>query len=197
VFHTTLLPEAMRTWRLSRPDAGAGVLLDLTVHDVDTVRFLLDDEVAEVTAMIANQGMGTAEVEDSAMGVLRMRRGQLTSFHDAFNLPHAGTGVELHGTMGSLLGRDVLSADPVGEVFIVRQGEAERVDVVDRQPLYENVIRRFDAAVRGDGSALTSGDDGIASLAVALAALESATSGRPVPPGFPLADTPTIGNPRG
>jgi 1,5-anhydro-D-fructose reductase (1,5-anhydro-D-mannitol-forming) len=182
VFHSTLLPEAMRTWRLNRPEAGAGVILDLTVHDVDTIRFLLADDVAEVTAMTTNQGMGEGEVEDSAMGVLRMRGGQLVSFHDAFTLEHAGTGVELHGTAGSLFGRDVVSAEPAGEVWLRRGSTTELIDVPQRWPLYENVIRRFNRAVRGDGTPLATADDGIASLSVALAVLESARRGGSVTP---------------
>jgi 1,5-anhydro-D-fructose reductase (1,5-anhydro-D-mannitol-forming) len=182
VFHANLLPEDMRTWRLDRPEAGAGVILDLTVHDTDTVRFLLADEVAEVTAVTANQGMGEAAVEDAAMGVLRMRGGQLVSFHDAFTVPHAGTGVEVHGTTGSLIARDVMGPEPVGDVFLRRLDKVEPVDIPERWPLYENAIRRFGAAVRGEGVPLASGEDGIASLAVALAALESARTGRPVAP---------------
>jgi 1,5-anhydro-D-fructose reductase (1,5-anhydro-D-mannitol-forming) len=185
VFHSALLPEAMRTWRLKRPEAGAGVILDLTVHDVDTIRFLLADNVAEVTAVTANQGMGEGPVEDSAMGVLRMRGGQLVSFHDAFTVPHAGTGVEIHGTTGSLLGRDVLSAEPTGEVLLRRIDTSERVDIPVRWPLYENVIRHFDAAIRNEGRPLATVEDGIASLAVALAALESARRGLPVRPAGP------------
>jgi 1,5-anhydro-D-fructose reductase (1,5-anhydro-D-mannitol-forming) len=185
IFHSTLLPEAMRTWRLNRPEAGAGVILDLTVHDVDTIRFLLADDVAEVTAVTANQGMGEGTVEDSAMGVLRMWGGQLVSFHDAFTVPHAGTGVELHGTTGSLFGRDVMNAEPLGEVVLRRTNTTEQVDVPERWPLYENVIRHFDAAVRRDGRPLATAEDGIASLAVALAAIESARRGVPVTPAEP------------
>jgi 1,5-anhydro-D-fructose reductase (1,5-anhydro-D-mannitol-forming) len=185
VFHSTLLPETMRTWRLNRPEAGAGVIFDLTVHDVDTIRYLLADEVAEVTAVTANQGMGQGTVEDSAMGVLRMQGGQLVSFHDAFTVAHAGTGVEIHGTTGSLFGRDVMSAEPVGEILLRRKNTIEAVDVAERSPLYENVIRRFDAAVRGEGRPLATGEDGIASLVVALAALESARRGAPVVPREP------------
>jgi 1,5-anhydro-D-fructose reductase (1,5-anhydro-D-mannitol-forming) len=183
VFHANLLPEAMRTWRLNRPEAGAGAVLDLTVHDTDTIRFLLDDEVAEVTAVTANQGMAGGAVEDSAMGVLRMRGGQLVSFHDSFVVPHAGNGVEVHGTTGSLFARDVMGPEPSGEVFLRRGSEIEPIEIPERWPLYENVVRRFDAAVRGEGRPVASGEDGIASLAVALAALESARSGRPVTPG--------------
>jgi 1,5-anhydro-D-fructose reductase (1,5-anhydro-D-mannitol-forming) len=97
VFHALLLLEELQTWRLDRPDAGAGVVLDITVHDTDTIRFLLDDEVAEVTALTANQGLAKGAIEDSVMGVLRMRRGQLVSFHDSFTVPHASPGSRCTG----------------------------------------------------------------------------------------------------
>ncbi|MBS1887308.1 MAG: Gfo/Idh/MocA family oxidoreductase [Actinobacteria bacterium] len=180
VFHARLLLEELRTWRLERPEAGGGVVLDITVHDADAVRFLFDDEVAEVTAMSANQGLAGAGIEDSVMGVMRLRGGQLVSFHDAFTVPHAGTGVEVHGSEGSLIGRDLLMPDPVGEVLLRRGDELEEVAIADRRPIYEEVVRRFDAAVRGAGEPLASGADGIASLAVAIAALESSRTGRAV-----------------
>ncbi len=180
VSNTTLLPEAMRTWRLSQPDAGAGVIFDLTVHDVDVIRFLLSDEVSEVAAVTANQGMGSGSVEDSAMGVMRMRGGQLVGFHDSFTIPHAGTGVEVYGTTGSLLARDVMGPTPDGVLFLRRLDTIEPIEVAERWPLYENVIRRFNAAVNGQGSPLASIDDGIASLSVALAAVASAQRGCPV-----------------
>lgn len=180
VFHALLLLEELQTWRLKRPEAGAGVVLDITVHDVDTVRFLLDDEVAEVTAVTANQGLAVDAVEDSVMGVLRMRRGQLVSFHDSFTVPHATPGLEVHGTTGSLIGHDVLRPDPVGEVELHRDREVEEVVIAERNSLYVEAVRRFNSAVRGDGEPLTTGRDGIASLAVALAALESAKTGATV-----------------
>jgi 1,5-anhydro-D-fructose reductase (1,5-anhydro-D-mannitol-forming) len=180
VFHACALPEELQTWRLESPEAGAGVVLDITVHDVDTIRFLTGDEVAEVTAATANQGLAAGAVEDSAMGVLRMRAGQLVSFHDAFTVAHAGTGIELHGTTGSLIGRDLLMPDPVGEVLLRRGEEVERVEVGERRPIYEVVVERFAAAARGEGEPVASGVDGIRSLEVALAVLQSAHEGRSV-----------------
>jgi len=58
VFHAVSLPADLRTWRVQRPDAGGGVPLDITVHDADALRFLLDDEVVEVGALTASQGLG-------------------------------------------------------------------------------------------------------------------------------------------
>jgi 1,5-anhydro-D-fructose reductase (1,5-anhydro-D-mannitol-forming) len=182
VLHAGSLPEELRTWRLKRPDAGGGVVLDLTVHDADVVRFLLADEVAEVIALTANQGLAEPPLEDSAMGVMRMRDGQLVSFHDSFTVPHAETGVELHGTEGSLIGIEVLTPDPVGQVLLRRSDGLEELVIPERPPIYEEVVRRFDAAVRGEGRPLATGKDGAAALAIALAALESARSGRPVAP---------------
>jgi predicted dehydrogenase len=44
-------------------------------------------------------------------------------------------------------------------------------------------VNRFMAAIRGSGEPLTSGRDGTASLAIALAALKSAQEGHPIVPG--------------
>ena len=52
VFHAVYLPEHLQGWRLSRPDAGGGVVMDITVHDADTLRFVLDDDPVEVTALV-------------------------------------------------------------------------------------------------------------------------------------------------
>ena len=51
VFHSVYLPAHLHGWRLDRPEAGGGVMLDITVHDADTLRFVLDDEPTSVIAM--------------------------------------------------------------------------------------------------------------------------------------------------
>ena len=180
VFHARGLGEEFKGWRLDRPEAGGGVVLDITVHDADVVRFLFADEVAEVTALGANQGLAAPGLEDSVMGVMRMRGGQLVSFHDAFTVPDASTGVELYGTEGALIGRDVIDGEPVGQVFLRRGDDAREIEIAERKPIYVEAVRRFDAAVRGEGAPLASGDDGIATLAIATAVQESARSGRAV-----------------
>lgn len=39
----------------------------------DTLRFVLDDDVQEVVALTANQGMTAPDLEDGVMGVMRFR----------------------------------------------------------------------------------------------------------------------------
>jgi 1,5-anhydro-D-fructose reductase (1,5-anhydro-D-mannitol-forming) len=179
VFHAVHLPPHLRGWRIERPEAGGGVILDITVHDADTLRFALGDEVAEVTAMTASQGMGKAGLEDAVMGVMRFRDGVIAQFHDAFTAPHASTGFEVHGTEGSLYGRDVMTQRPIGTVAI-RRGSSEEGIPVEHENLYERSVRCFNAAIRGEGEPAASGVDGVRSLAVALAVRESAETGRTV-----------------
>jgi 1,5-anhydro-D-fructose reductase (1,5-anhydro-D-mannitol-forming) len=179
VFHAVQLPPHLRSWRIERPEAGGGVILDMTVHDADTLRFALGDEVAEVTAMTASQGMGQGGLEDAVMGVMRFRDGVLAQFHDAFTAPHAFTGFEVHGTEGSLYGRDVMTQRPIGTVTI-RRGSSEEGIPVKHANLYERSVRCFNAAIRGEGEPAASGVDGVRSLAVALAVRESAETGRTV-----------------
>ena len=80
-------------------------MLDITVHDADTLRFVLDDEPTSVIAMVSHGGMGQAGLEDGAMGVIRFAGGLLAQFHDGFTTNYATTGFEVHGDAGSLIGR--------------------------------------------------------------------------------------------
>lgn len=177
VFHAVFLPEFLQGWRIDSAESGGGVILDITVHDADTLRFLLDDEPIEVTALTASQGMGKAGIADSVMGVMRFANGTLAQFHDAFTIAHTSTGIEIHGTDGSLIGRNVMTQAPIGEVVLRRGQTEETVDLGEHNNLYVRSVRNFTDAVLGKGSPSASGHDGVRSLAIALAVAESAATG--------------------
>lgn len=178
VYFTTALPVHQQTWRLATTAPGSGVMFDLTVHDADLLRFLLGDEIEAVAAFGTQQGLAAGTTEDSAMGILRFRSGLLASFHDSFTLPHAGTGLEVHGTAGSLVGIDVMGDDPVGDVILKRCGTTTALDVEPRDDLFARTVADFEHAVRNGTPPMVTGEDGIRSLAVALAARESARDRR-------------------
>ena len=180
VFHAVHLPPSLQGWRVKRPDAGGGVILDITVHDADTLRFVLDDEPVEATAMTVSQGMGEGGLADGVMGVIRFGGGVLAQFHDAFTVRHTGTGFEVHGTDGSLIGRDVMTQEPRGRVTLRRDDVEQEVALEEVEDLYTRSLRNFTAAVRGTGSPSATGQDGVMSLATALAVAESAQTGRSV-----------------
>src|ERR1700722_1508676 len=129
VFHANSLPPELRTWRLTRPEAGGGAVLDLTVHDADTIRFLLRDEIVEVVAATASDALGKGVVEDSVMGVLRTARGVLVSFHDSFTVPHGPTGVEIFGTTGAIVVQDALAPEPIGTVLLRRDRDLTEIEL--------------------------------------------------------------------
>jgi 1,5-anhydro-D-fructose reductase (1,5-anhydro-D-mannitol-forming) len=181
VFHAVFLPEFLQGWRIDSAAAGGGVVLDITVHDADTVRFVTGDNPTEVTAMTATHGMGKSGLADTVMGVMRMKQGALVQFHDAFTIKHMPTGFEVHGTEGSLVARNCMTQNPVGELYLRRGTEEREIDDFDRDDLYTRSVRNFMAAVNGTGQPSATAEDGLWSLATALAVAESAGSGRVVP----------------
>ncbi len=177
VFHAVYLPPNLQGWRIDKPQAGGGVTLDITVHDADTLRFVLDDEPVAVSAMNANGGLARAGLEDGAMGVARFSSGLLAQFHDAFTTRYATTGFEVHGEAGSLIGRDCMTQAPTGNVLL-RDAKGEAPLPIAHENLYVRSVRLFQEAVAGRGAPAASGEDGVRSLAFALATLEAARTGR-------------------
>lgn len=177
VFHAVYLPPHLQGWRLKDRRKGAGVVMDITVHDADTLRFVLGDEPLAVSAMTAHSGLGEGDIEDGVMGVLRFKSGLIAQFHDAFTVKFATTGFEVHGSEGSLIATDCMTQRPVGRV-VLRTAAGEQELPLQHENLYERGLRNFHAAVAGTGAPSADGADGVRSLAVALAALEAAASGR-------------------
>jgi 1,5-anhydro-D-fructose reductase (1,5-anhydro-D-mannitol-forming) len=178
VFHAVYLPPRLQGWRLDNPAAGAGVTLDITVHDADTLHFALGVRAEEVIAQSLSQGLGQGGVEDTTMGVIRFEGNILAQFHDSFTIRHASTGFEIHGTEGSLLATDVMTQEPVGRIVLRRGTEQTEIDPGPVEDLYVFAVQHFNAAAQGDGHPAATGEDGIRSLAVALAAVESIKTGK-------------------
>jgi 1,5-anhydro-D-fructose reductase (1,5-anhydro-D-mannitol-forming) len=170
------LPAHLQSWRIEKPEAGGGVVMDITVHDADTLRFVLDDEPLAVSAMTSRGGMSREGLEDGVMGVLRFSSGLLAQFHDAFTTRYAATGFEVHGELGSLIGRDCMTQAPKGEVLL-RTAAGEESLKISHENLYARSVRLFKDAVAGRGAPAASGEDGVKSLSVAAATLEAARSG--------------------
>ena len=177
VFHAVYLPPHLQGWRITAPGAGGGVILDITVHDADTLRFVLGDEPVSVSAMTMKGAMGVAGLDDGVMGVVRFQGGVLAQFHDAFTTRYATTGFEVHGEEGSLIGTDCMTQQPKGEV-VLRDAKGVAALPLTHEDLYQRSVRLFQNAFAGEGAPAATGDDGVRSLAMALATVEAARSGR-------------------
>jgi 1,5-anhydro-D-fructose reductase (1,5-anhydro-D-mannitol-forming) len=179
VFHAVYLPPHLQGWRLDKPQAGGGVILDITVHDADTLRYVLGRNPVEVIAFSQAGGMGKEGLEDAVMGVMRFEDEIIAQFHDGFTTKYAETGFEVHGTEGSLIGRNVMTQRPVGTVTL-RNADGEHQLPVEGGNLYETALKAFHAAVAGDGTPSATAADGIWSLATGLAVAQAARSGAAV-----------------
>ncbi|RWB06501.1 MAG: Gfo/Idh/MocA family oxidoreductase [Mesorhizobium sp.] len=179
VFHSVYLPENLQGWRITRPEAGGGVVLDITVHDADTLRFVLGDDPLEVSAFTQAAGMATGGLEDGAMCIWRFTSGIIAQSHEGFTTKFAGTGFEVHGSEGSLIAKDVMTQKPIGSLLL-RTATGEEELSFDREDLYVRSLRQFHAAIGGEGQPSATGEDGVWSLTSAEAALQSARSGKSV-----------------
>lgn len=176
LFHAVHLPAPLQGWRINDPDAGGGVIPDITVHDADVARFLLGEGPTTIVAQMTASGMGQG-VEDSAMSVWAMPSGAMVQSHESFTHPFAGSGLEVHGTEGSIFARGVMTQAPVGEIELVT-AKGREVIAFPKHDLYAQGVSDFASAVAGKGQPAATGTDGIASLAVALAVREAARTGQ-------------------
>ncbi|NRB16132.1 MAG: Gfo/Idh/MocA family oxidoreductase [Rhodobacteraceae bacterium] len=176
IFHAVMLPEHLRGWRIDNPLAGGGVIPDIVVHDADTVRFYLDEDPSEVVAMEFSGSMGQG-VEDSAMSVWTTPSGVMVQTHESFTHPFAASGIEVHGTKGSVIARNVMTQQPVGDILL-RTASGEEQVAFSTHNLYQRSVAKFAEAVAGTGQASATGVDGVKSLAVAEAVKTAASTGQ-------------------
>ena len=184
VAHAVLLPERLRGWRLGQNTPGSGVILDITCHDASVLNPLLGTPVAVSAVAVQQADWNMGGQEDAAMTVIQYERdGQppvLAQTHDSFTVGYARTSLEVHGTEGTLLVTDAMTQDTLGELVLTTKSGSQTIDVDCSEDLYAIGLRAFVSAVEGIGTPTASGRDGLMALKVALAAQESANSGRTV-----------------
>lgn len=178
VFHANFLPQALHGWRVNDPDGG-GLILDSTIHDIDTLRFLMGSNPTHVMAMTQSGRLAHDGVEDGIMVILRFPGDVLVQIHGAYTVPFSEGGMEFYGSEGVLIGRDCMSQRAAGRLFM-RNAGGEKEIPVHHHNLYHYALAAFSNAVRGTGQPAATGGDGLAALAIALAIRESARTGRQI-----------------
>ena len=174
--HAVELPDRLKGWRLTDPKAGAGVVLDIVVHDVDTLRYLAGSNISEVAGLTNSFGLGNDVVEDSSMVIYKFENGVLASSHESFVVKYNVTTIDIHGTKGSIFIEKAMTQDPVAQVHIRDENGYREIEIEDRENLYIKGIRQFVRAVENGEQPFATGDDGIRSLEGALAVLNSVST---------------------
>jgi len=178
--HAVALPERLQGWRLTGGNKGAGVILDITVHNIDTLRAALGSEIVEVTALAATNGLAKDGIEDTSNCTFKFANGVIANTSECFLVPFNTTTFEIHGSKGSLVATGVMTQDPTGEIVLTNAEGIKTIEVTDRENLYVKTIKQFQNAIAGKGEPLATGDDGFASMQGAIAALKSTKEKRTV-----------------
>lgn len=113
------------------------------------------------------------------MAVLRFEHNVLAQIHGAYTAKYAETGFDIIGTDGAIRSRDVTGQHARGQLYL-RTTDGEQEIAVEHENLYHRALAVFNAALRGEGRPAATGEDGVRSLAAALAILESARTGSQV-----------------
>ncbi|TIW81798.1 MAG: Gfo/Idh/MocA family oxidoreductase, partial [Mesorhizobium sp.] len=136
-----LLPEDNRGWRTDNASAGAGVFFDLTVHDADTLHFILGEKFVRVAAFTSNNGISAEGIEDGVATIAQTASGLTVQITESFAIEHARTTLELHGTKASVFADDVLLQRPGGRLELSVQGNRQEIPIE-----HENAYPRAIAA---------------------------------------------------
>ncbi|MEY4982498.1 MAG: inositol 2-dehydrogenase [Pseudomonadota bacterium] len=164
---------------------SGGIFRDMTIHDFDMARFLLGEEVAEVSAqasVLVDPAIGVAGDFDSAQVMLRTATGRMAVISNSRRATYGyDQRIEVHGSAGMVAAENQrpvsielanaggYTRPPLHDFFMTRYTEA-----------YAAEIASFIAAIGGKAEATPTGEDGLLGLALAEAALKSVAEGRVV-----------------
>lgn len=166
------------SWKMDPERAGAGSLAGLGVHLLDLVPWLVGREVVEVTAM-ADGPNDDIPVEFLTVALLRFGGGEIGEIVSSRRLHGTDDDVTVYCEGGRLRGRGTVTTEAVGSLE-VRTDDGEEVREPPLRDLYALEAEACSAAVREGHDFPASAADGVRSVELTLAVLESAATGRTV-----------------
>lgn len=125
---TCWYPEIPGAWRQNKKLSGGGAIMDLGVHCIELINYLLDDEMVEVKGIYSTRTF-TYEVEDGAVIIFKTKKGVIGHIDVNFNIPDAASNskLEIYGTKGYVIANGTLAQEEVGVLnhLYVNQGAYE------------------------------------------------------------------------
>lgn len=166
---------------------SGGLFLDMTIHDLDLARWVVQDEVVEVYAAgaaLVDPEIGRAGDIDTALVTLRFAGGALCAIDNSRRAVYGyDQRLEVFGSNGCLVAdnppvtqvrayrSDGVGSDRLQSFFLDRYAES-----------YCDEMAAFLDAVRGDLELPVTGHDGLRAVLLALACRKSLAENRPVRP---------------
>jgi UDP-N-acetylglucosamine 3-dehydrogenase len=156
--------------------SNVGVVIDLAVHDIDLIRWFTDSEIVEVQPQLSS---AVAEREDIALLQFRTASGVLAHINTNWLTPFKARDVQV-ATRRKYVMADLLTRQ-VTECFGFQPDGAysmRHLPVGHAEPLRAE-IAAFVAAVRSGTTPAVTGEEGVASLEIAMRCLRPALAEAP------------------
>ena len=164
---------------------SGGMLLDMTIHDFDMVRYLSDSEVDDVYttgAVMIDPAIGEIGDIDTAITTMKLGNGALAvidnSRQAAYGYDHR---IEVFGSKGSM---EAGNRTPALTILATAEGvvrDRPQYFFLERyREAYQAELEDFILALREDREPTVGGKDGLASILIGIAANESMKTGKPV-----------------
>lgn len=149
--------------------SNVGVVIDLAVHDIDLIRWFTDSDIVEVQPLLAS---ARAQHEDIALLQFRTQSGVLAQITTNWLTPFKARTVHV-ATRRKYVIADLLTRQ-VTECFGFQPDGSysmRHLSVGHAEPLRAELLA-FVRAVRGRTAPEVSGEEGVASLAIAIRCLD-------------------------
>ncbi|PZE20067.1 Gfo/Idh/MocA family protein [Paenibacillus xerothermodurans] len=171
--------DAENSWFFRKDEAIMGAMGDLGVHKADLIRFFLDDEVADVAAFVETLHKENTAVDDNATCLLRMQGGAIGTMVASWTYYK---GEDNSTVLWCENGVMKIGTHPQDQVIVeLRDGTIERYQVgaiaTNEKQTNSGVIDAFVNSLVTQTPPLISGEEGMKSLEVILAAFESNATG--------------------
>ncbi len=150
--------------------SNVGVVIDLAVHDIDLIRWFTESEIVDVQPQLSS---AVAEREDIALLQFRTASGVLAHINTNWLTPFKARSVTV-ATRGKYVMGDLLTRQ-VTECFGFKPDGSysmRHLPVGHDEPLRAELIAFLDA-VRSGKEPAVSGNEGVASLEIAIKCLET------------------------
>lgn len=150
--------------------SNVGVVIDLAVHDIDLIRWFTESDIIDVQPQLAS---AVAEREDIALLQFRTASGVLAHINTNWLTPFKARNVTV-ATRGKYVTGDLLTRQ-VTECFGFKPDGSysmRHLPVGQDEPLRAELMAFLDS-VRTGGIPAVTGDEGVASLEIAIQCLES------------------------
>ena len=171
-------------WFTKRVQAGGGALIDMGVHAIDTVRFLLGDPMPATVYARLETHFGDYDVDDLGVVVITWVGGAISVIESGWWNPHTDgpeASTQLFGTKGYARLFPTLLTRVVDHEVQPNECPAfpDRPEQCD-QHIYDGQMAELAAAIREDREPIPGAEHGITVMRICDAAYRSAKEGRAI-----------------